>query len=175
MAYQYLFSKVPIKHHIHRMKTELNTPELIANHYAKTIRRILNLKKNALPSFDLIYLGIGEDAHTASLMPGTRIVKDYADIENLPQPDPLILAVWVPQLNTYRFTMTPSVINNSQSIIFLVTGNTKQQAVWNVLEGSQNPIQYPAQLIHCKHRKTQWYLDISAAARLPLNVFPKDK
>ncbi|MBV8802269.1 MAG: 6-phosphogluconolactonase [Gammaproteobacteria bacterium] len=176
MAYEYLFSKIPIDdNHIHRMETELSDPNLVAERYAETLRDILHLRNGVLPTFDLVYLGVGEDAHTASLMPETPVVKAYANIEERPKYDPLIVSLWVPKLNMYRLTMTPSAINNSQNIIFLVTGSTKHQAVWNILEGPQNPMQFPAQLIHCKNAKNLWYLDASAASSLTMDLTFRDK
>ena len=63
----------------------------------------------------------------------------------------------------YRITLTPIAINNGLNIIFLVTGANKATAVWEVLEGQIDPLQYPAQLIYSIQGKTIWYLDQAAS------------
>jgi 6-phosphogluconolactonase len=108
------------------------------------------------PLFDLIYLGLGENAHTASLMPFTQVVTS----------PPKQLVVALKASDSYRITLTPFTINHATCIIFLVTGQNKASAVWNVLEGSYEPSHYPAQLIHSIDGKTIWYLDAAAAKKL---------
>lgn len=168
-AYDYLFSKLPIQiKNIYPIPTNLSDPNEAAKIYAKTLCRALPFKKNKLPFFDLIYLGLGDDAHTASLMPSSELVKLYSKKPTTHiNEESLVASVWVPALNMYRITLTPPMINNSDMIIFMVTGIKKQYAVHNVLEGSYDPIIYPAQLIH-DHDKNVWYLDKLAAAQLSI-------
>lgn len=112
-------------------------------------------------------MGLGENAHTASLMPFSAIVAAYS---GKPTPDlnnQLVAALWVEELNMYRVTLTPPILNNSRQIIFLVTGANKALAVRNVLEGPTDNLRYPAQLIHAKEGKTIWYLDKEAAKLIP--------
>jgi 6-phosphogluconolactonase len=78
----------------------------------------------------------------------------------------LVASLWVPELHMYRITLTPTAINNSMNIIFLVKGANKETAVRDVFKGSSDPKRYPAQLIHCVHGKTIWYLDKLAAGKL---------
>ncbi len=165
-ANSYLFTKVPIeRQHIYRVRTEIAVPEEAALDYEKTIRRVFNVNQ-VLPSFDLVYLGLGDNAHTASLMPSTDLVNYYANDPSSRHNPKVVDALFVPALNMYRITFTPPAINHSNAIIFMVTGQNKAGAVWNVLEGPSNPIQFPAQLIHCLHAKTLWSLDKEAAEKL---------
>lgn len=166
MAYQYLFSKLPIPaENIYRIPTECSNPEIAAEKYEQTLRKAFDIKSKELPLFDLVYLGLGENAHTASLMPGSDLVKSYIDNPKL-EKNPLVASAWVPELNMFRVTLTPTALNHSRNISFLVTGESKATAAWQVLQGSYQPLQYPAQMIHCKDGKTVWYLDQPAAKKL---------
>lgn len=166
-AQEYLFSKVPISpDNIYRIPTEYTDPNEAAHDYEKTLRKAFQIKDNGYPSFDLIYLGLGDNAHTASLMPFSDIVTDYATNPLADQNHQLVASLFVSEMNMYRITLTPNAINNSQAILFMVTGLNKAMAVWNVLEGETDPQNYPAQLIHCLKGKTFWYLDEAAAKKL---------
>jgi len=135
MAYQHLFSKVPIlPENIYKIPTTNKNPQESAQQYELLIHDI---------KLDLVYLGLGEDGHTASLMPVNR-----------------------PKENFSRVTLSAATLNNSGCIIFLVTGDNKASAVHAVLKGPNEPHKYPAQLIHCSNGKTIWYLDEAAAKNL---------
>ncbi|MFI4954778.1 MAG: 6-phosphogluconolactonase [Gammaproteobacteria bacterium] len=167
MAYEHLFSKVAVpKENIHRIPTGLNDPNAAAEEYEHSLRKLFNTQNTEFPKFDLLYLGLGENAHTASLMPLSDVVKDAAKNLSGSQNPRLVASLLVPELNMYRITLTPNAINNSSCIIFLVTGESKAPAVYEVLEGPIAPEQYPAQLIHCLYGKTIWYLDHAAAKKL---------
>ena len=109
-------------------------------------------------SFDLILLGMGDDAHTASLFPETEILEsNEVGVE----------AVFVEKLNTYRISMTAGLINNAKNIAFLVFGKSKAIAVKNVIESDEeNTTLYPAQLIDPYEGHVTWFLDQEAAALL---------
>lgn len=161
MAYQHLFSKVSVDpKNIYRIPTEFDDPKDAAKDYEKTLRKIFHIKDDAFPSFDLVYLGLGNDAHTASLMPCSDPISDHVENSLSNQ---LVASLFVPQLQMYRITLTPNAINHAKNIIFLVTGENKATAVWEVLEGSTDYLHYPAQLIQSRQGKTMWYLDQSAA------------
>ncbi len=157
MAYEHLFSKVPVvKKNIYPIPTDLHDPKDTAKNYEATLRKVFQIKYHEFPRFDLVYLGLGENGHTASLMPFSEVLT--------PPADQLVASLWVPELKMYRITLTSSAINNSLCIIFLVEGEKKVSAVYEVLEGAANPERYPAQLIH--NGKTIWYLDQAAAKKL---------
>ncbi len=168
LAYTGLFSKLPIpRENICEIPTNLKDPQVSAEKYAQTLRNVLNIKNDELPLFDLVYLGLGVNGHTASLMPGSRVVKAFIDAKNgEKRKQKWVIAVYVPELHRYRITFTPSILNNSKRICFLVTGADKALTVWKVLQGPFEPLQYPAQLIQCVHGETAWYLDQAAAAQL---------
>ncbi len=106
---------------------------------------------------DLILLGLGDNAHTASLFPHTDVLGNQSVS---------VKAVFLKQQNEYRITMTAPIINQARSIAFFVFGKAKAEAVHHVLESEYDPEQYPAQLIKPKHGKLLWYLDEEAASLL---------
>jgi 6-phosphogluconolactonase len=157
-AYTYLFSKLPIlKENIYRVRTELNSLEEVSQNYEIILKEAFGCEKNNIPQFDLIYLGIGADAHTASLMPQSNIVLDYSNQIEKPA-----LVAHVHECSIPRITLTPKLINHSKNIVFLVTGANKAPAVKHILTGEYKPWMYPGQLIHAKHGQTSWYLDQEA-------------
>jgi len=90
------------------------------------------------PAWDLVLLGLGGDAHTASLFPETTAL-DVCDrwfVEN-----------WVEKFAAYRYTLTAPAINSGRQIWFLVSGAGKRSAVAQVLGNERNVRLFPAQLI----------------------------
>ena len=142
MANETLLSRVDIpKDNIHRMKGEVD-PESAAGEYEDEIRRVLGDNP-----FDLILLGMGEDGHTASLFPDSEALLSTKLVE----------AVWVSKLNVYRLTLTPRAICAARQIIVLVVGESKAEALKQVIEGDFDPRTYPAQIL--RSAQTMWLLD----------------
>lgn len=167
MAVEHLFSKVPVNpENIYRIPTEFNDPNDAAKKYEKTIRKVFHIRDNDPPQFDLVYLGLGVNAHTASLMPFSDIVRYYAKNPSPDEDDSLVSALFASEINMHRITLTPTAINHAEAIIFLVTGKTKANAVADVFGDKINPILYPAQLIESVNGKTIWYLDKAAAVKI---------
>ncbi|ATP56799.1 6-phosphogluconolactonase [Pedobacter ginsengisoli] len=140
--------------HIFYVDTTL-APEKAAIEYNKAITAHFN---GADIIFDLILLGMGDDAHTASLFPGTSIL-DNKEVE--------IDSVFVEKLSTYRISFTAPLINKAKNIAFLVFGESKAQAVKHVIEApKKNTKLYPSQLINPVDGSVTWFLDDAAAALL---------
>ncbi|MGN7205074.1 6-phosphogluconolactonase [Pedobacter sp. SAFR-022] len=155
MAAESLLKPLGIKEdHIFYVDTNLSPVEAAAA-YQNSILLHFN---GAQPSFDLILLGMGDDAHTASLFPETEILESS---------EVGVEAVFVEKLNTYRISMTAGLINNAKNIAFLVFGKSKADAVKNVIESEEeNTSLYPAQLINPPNGHVTWFLDQEAAALL---------
>lgn len=132
-----------------RWRTELGDPAAIATRYEELLRAKLPL--------DLVLLGMGSDAHTASLFPNTAALHETKR---------LAVANWVEKLTDYRFTMTFPVINGASNVMFLVSGSEKADAVATVLEGEFSPDEYPAQLVKPVEGDLYWLLDEAAAGAL---------
>lgn len=155
-AQKFLFSKVPIPaKNIYPIPTNLATAEACAQQYEKTLRELFHLQDFQWPPFDMTYLGMGDNGHTASLMPFSDLLKRY--LEGPPMPT-MVASLWVESLNMYRVTLTPPAINHSAYIAFLVEGETKAAALKKVIEHKKNPLEYPAILI----KNAVWYVDQAA-------------
>jgi 6-phosphogluconolactonase len=123
----------------------------------KYAQRILVYFKNNPVRFDLILLGLGDNAHTASLFPKTPVLKEKKALVN---------AVYIEELSSYRITMTAALINEAHAIAFLVYGDTKAKAVHDALEGEKDAETFPAQLIIPEDGVVNWFLDEDAAKSL---------
>ncbi|MEO8737727.1 MAG: 6-phosphogluconolactonase [Edaphobacter sp.] len=158
MTNETLLSKVPLApERIHRMEGELD-PEAAAARYESTIRNTFRLEGAETPTFDLIFLGMGDDGHTASLFPHTEAINDFTDI---------VTANYVPQKDTWRITLTWPVINQGREVVFLIEGAAKAQVLHDVLLGPYQPDIFPSQIIRPASGRLTLLLDAAAAAKLP--------
>ena len=151
MAKQTLFEPLKISEsHIFNIDTT-GSPEEAALNYAETI---VTHFQNKPINFDFILLGMGDDAHTASLFPNSSVLKESMAT---------IKSVFVKEVAMYRITMTAPLINQARHIAFLVFGKNKSGAIRHVLQDSKSsPLQYPARLILPKNGQLHWFLDTHA-------------
>jgi 6-phosphogluconolactonase len=140
---------------VHSYDTVSVSPEVSAARYEELIRQRVGLE-GVLPAFDLIFLGLGEDGHTASLFPGTPAVHEQKR---------LVVGQAVPKLDTIRLTFTPPLINNARRVVFLVSGESKAERLAEVLDGPEHPEELPAQLVRPAGGPL-WLVDRAAASRL---------
>ena len=155
-AYENFLSKLKLPAaNIHRMKGESADPAKAAADYEAELRAFFKLVPGELPRFDLVFLGMGPDGHTASLFPG----RDTA-LEN----QRLTVAPWVAKFNTHRITLTPAVLNNAACVLFLVTGEDKAETLEQVLNGDCPPARFPVQLIRPVHGELFWFVDQAATS-----------
>ncbi|MBL0309680.1 MAG: 6-phosphogluconolactonase [Bacteroidetes bacterium] len=133
-------------------------PEKAAKEYASRISKFFG---KDTPRFDLIFLGLGENGHTASLFPGSDVVFENTQ---------LVREVFVAEQHMFRITMTPPLINKAHNIVFLVEGENKAEILKTVLSGPQQPDKYPAQVINAEDGNLYWFVDKKAAALLPTNI-----
>lgn len=138
------------------VQISVKAPERAAAEYELQIRRTIDPTDAAaddFPSLDIVLLGLGDDAHTASLFPET---------EALEESKRLFVANYVPKFAAYRLTLTAPMINAARNVAFLVCGGAKRAAMEVVLHGPRHPVEYPAQLIEPKHGRLIWFLDTAA-------------
>ncbi|MDA0712628.1 MAG: 6-phosphogluconolactonase [bacterium] len=166
VAFENLLSKVPIPNeNIHPIPTNYKDPNAAALDYAGVLKAEFKLNSYATPpKFDLVYLGLGPDGHTASLFPETTVVKDL--VSGRITEDQWVVALWVEKLQMYRITLLPVIINNSRSVVFLVAGSEKTNILNNVITGKQQPLVYPVHLIHEQNNNTVWYVDKASVSLL---------
>jgi 6-phosphogluconolactonase len=156
-----MLSKVPLPAaQVHRMEGELD-PRIAATRYEEELRKQFKLEAAALPVFDLVLLGMGDDGHTASLFPHTQALHETAR---------LAVANHVPQKDTWRITLTKTVINRARAVAFLIEGAAKADVLAQVVLGAYDPETLPSQLIRPASGELTMLLDAAAAAKLPQPV-----
>lgn len=156
-----LLAHVPARpEHIHRMQTELS-PEECARDYERRLQGFFQVGSGEAPVFDFDLLGLGTNAHTASLFPFSPALKiDSA----------LATAVEVDDKHRWRVTLTLPVINRARETVFLVAGSEKSDVVNEVIFGERNPEKLPAQLVQPSGNLI-WRIDHAAASKLPQGSF----
>jgi 6-phosphogluconolactonase len=155
LAYETFLSKVPIPdENIDSIKSKESANDS-AKEYEAALREFF--REPALPAFDLILLGLGEDGHTASLFPGSPALAEQ---------DRLAVAVPKQPPEPDRITLTLPVLNNALQIIFLVAGSAKAHILQKVLEDPDARKRYPAGLVCPARGKVTWLIDKAAAGLL---------
>lgn len=157
MVNEALLSKISIPaENVFRVHAEKPDAGEAAADYEDLLRRFFELKPGEFPRFDLIFLGMGPDGHTASLFPDSEGLKEQAK---------LVIANWVEKFKTYRITFTFPVLNAAAQCIFMASGPDKADMVHQVLEGHNRP-PYPSQQVQPANGVLHWMLDEPAAAKL---------
>lgn len=156
LADEHLILPARIPHrNVHRIAAEL-PPAKAAKRYAEEIAEFFHVDGGELPHFDVVHLGTGPDAHTASLFPGEPLIDDREGIAS---------AVFVEKIPQWRVTLLPGVLLAARHTVFLVAGEDKTEAVRNIFHEPYDPKTYPAQVVSHHGRRVTWFLD-QAAARL---------
>src|SRR6478609_3535367 len=102
--------------HVHFMQTENMSAETAANAYEEVLQYYFGqqLTVNGQQSFDLVLLGMGDDAHTLSLFPGQT--------EAINEQSRWCTYLWLEQQNMYRISLTAPIVNASKCVAFLISG-----------------------------------------------------
>jgi 6-phosphogluconolactonase len=116
-----------------------------ARQYAERITKTLR----TFPLFDLTFLGLGDDAHTASLFPNTGAVFDKG-----------LTTTCKPTTAKYeRLTLTAETLSKSRTVVFLVSGEGKRKALTETRASKGELDHYPARAIKAKEN-LYWLTDI---------------
>lgn len=156
MANLYLLRALNISEsNIHRIRGERKPEEEIIRYREEILQHVtLN---NDIPAFDWIFLGMGDDGHTASIFPDQMFLLYSGDI--------CALAVH-PLSGQQRITLTGKTIINAHRITFLATGRAKGEKIKEIMNHESAAKLYPASHIRPLQGKLEWYLDREAAGRI---------
>jgi 6-phosphogluconolactonase len=147
MAAETLMDHVSASFHRPRW-SEFILPADSAAHYEATIRSIHGDKRP-----DLILLGMGEDAHTASLFPSSRALKE---------PYRWFVANTIPETGEDRLTATFPLLWRARRIMVLTAGERKAAALRDAFEEADTPIGRVGK----GDAEVEWHVDRAAASLL---------
>lgn len=150
-AYQGLIAQLPDVRpdHVHRMPAEAPDIDAAALSHESELRLAFGARGSEPPAFDLIWLGMGPDGHAASLFPGSLALEED---------ERWVVGNWVPSLETWRMTLTYPVLNAARTVIFVVTGADKADALRAIRAGDSG---LPAEGVAA--RRVEWIVDAAAA------------
>ncbi len=153
MARRAWLDRVPFPaENLHPMPTQAQNPAESAQQYEAHLRSFFGTQ--AIPAFDLILLGLGDDGHTASLFPHTAVLNVC---------DRLIGVGY--RGSDPRLTFTIPLLNEAHFVLFLVAGSNKKPALKSILLDRADPFTYPARFVQ-PNGKLYWLLDQAAGEDL---------
>ena len=135
---------------IHPMLTDEADPAVAARKHEEHLQEFFKEQVAEFPALDLILLGIGDDAHTASLFPHTEALQVRDRLITVGNKD-----------GQPRITFTVPLINQARCVIFLIAGASKQAALAQIFAPKADPMTYPARLIQ-PQGDLWWLLDAAA-------------
>jgi 6-phosphogluconolactonase len=135
---------------IHPMPTDEADPAIAAEKHATELQTFFKTEPETFPAFDVILLGIGDDAHTASLFPHTDALQVCDRTITVGNKD-----------GQPRITFTIPLINAARTVIFMVAGASKQPALEQIFASDADPVTYPARFIQ-PQGELWWLLDQAA-------------
>lgn len=151
MARESLLSRAPVANELVHPVPFRGTPAQAAAEYETLLKRIYGSDRldPARPLFDVQFLGLGADGHTASLIPGQPVLEEREH--------------WVAAVTSgraeARITLTYPAIESSRTIAFLVAGAEKASALKGARAGDRS---LPAARIE-PHGEVIWFVDRAAA------------
>jgi 6-phosphogluconolactonase len=140
---------------IHAMPTLEGDPALSAVKYEQHLREFFPAAPGEFPALDVVLLGMGDDAHTASLFPHTAALKVSDRLITVGNKD-----------GNPRITFTYPFINAARNVIFVVAGANKRPALAQIFAPAADDFSYPSRLIR-PQGELWWLLDSAAGAELP--------
>ena len=159
MANGAMIRHVPIPpQQVHRMRGEVADAHDAAGQYGEALRAGFAAAGRTDYTFDVMLLGLGEDAHIASIFPRSELLRRPVSSR--------AAAIWASHLNAWRITLTPAAILDSRAIVMVVAGASKAEAVRAAIEEPENTEHRPAQLLRAAGDRLEWFIDRAAATRL---------
>jgi 6-phosphogluconolactonase len=124
---------------------------------AEAYRKTLLLLAGPGRAYDVCFLGMGDDCHTASLFPGTPLLRDDGGL--------LFGGQEVPGKG-WRLTITPTGLRACGLVVVMALGAGKAEALHRVMRGPSDPLNVPSQILKSCADRVVWLVDEAAAARL---------
>lgn len=156
MAREKLLDRVPVPpDHVHPISCA-NSAKDGARSYESLLQSFF---EGGPKRFDLVFLGLGTDGHTASLFPGTPAVLEK---------DRWVTDVYSEKDGIYRVTLTAPILNQALVLAFIVSGASKAEVLREVLTQRPGPERFPARLIKPDRYggKLYWLVDRNSASLL---------
>ena len=157
MARRALLSHVPVPpERVFRIAGEAADADAVAAEYARTLAEALGVRRGEVPRLDLVLLGLGIDGHTASLFPGSPVLKEtfrtvaavHAAAASIPS----------------RITLTYPTLNAADCVIYLAAGREKAKVIKAALGDRASGL--PVAMVRPTGRLL-WIIDRAAATLLP--------
>jgi 6-phosphogluconolactonase len=152
-AKRLLLEHVPIPaEQVHYVPAQAGSPAMVASRYGAELRAFFGESAEPWPRFDLIFLGMGSDGHTASLFPGNPTLDERTQLVVSSPP-----GVLPPPVD--RVTFTLPVLNAARAVAFLVAGADKRAVLQEVLRGDS---ELPAARVRLTDGELRWFVDRAA-------------
>ena len=135
------------------MPTMAQDPVADARTYDGQLQTFFGLEPGDFPVFDIILLGLGDDAHTASLFPNTEALQVCDRSVTVGNKD-----------GEPRITLTFPVLNLARTVAFVVAGASKQTALDRIFAPEEDDLTYPARTVSPLEGELWWLLDEAAGA-----------
>jgi len=154
MAREVLLDQVDIPaENVHRVPAEMEV-RMAAFQYEEELRQFFG---GEWPVFDFVFLGMGQDGHTASLFPQSAgLNEDFR----------WFIANYAPRMETWRLTLSAPAINAARFILVLVEGEGKAVRLKTVLNGPSDPYEMPIQMIDPPGGEMVWLVDQTAGSEI---------
>jgi 6-phosphogluconolactonase len=162
MIQQTLADRAPIPASNLHPVTIAESPEESARLYGSDLRKFFNPPPGDMPMFDLILLGIGTDGHTASIFPGSGVLRENHRFT---------AAVILDEARHHRITLTLPVLNRAGMVLFLATGKAKARVITNIL--GERDTGMPASMVGTGDSQVVYRLVHEAASQLPEETVEK--
>lgn len=135
---------------IHRVRGELPPAEAAARYEEE----ILAAFGGEFPAFDVLQMGLGADAHTASLFPGEPLIESREGVA---------AAVYAAKVEQWRVTLLPGVLFEARARFVLATGADKAEPLRRITRDDLDPLRLPGQLLLAPLAPSRFFVDEAAA------------
>lgn len=128
-------------------------PKVAAQKYAESWSKRMGAEK----AYDVCFLGMGDDAHTASWFPGSPLLNSPTQV--------FFEALEVPSKG-WRLTITPAGLRACGQVVVMTLGEGKAQALRRVFKDEYDPMKTPSQILKTCAERVTWLVDPAAAREL---------